>query len=114
LIREKKDNELQKPCDIIITNKCRGNKNVFFIFEKFHELVKLQSMIDIEWNLETITTIRKNFEKEKFKMMKNSYGSYELFFFQKIGIESWDKFIFNINKENPFSYIILMKFGLFL
>lgn len=46
-------------------------------------------------------------------MLKNLYSTYELFFFQRVGPESWDKFILNINKQIPVSYFILMKFSLF-
>ena len=67
----------------------------------------------MEWKLDTISNIREVLQNKGLNLLRNSYNGYELFFFQRTGLDVWQKFIPNINKQDSESYIILMKPSLF-
>lgn len=66
----------------------------------------------MEWRLDTIATIRNKFQQENIHLLRNSYNGYDLYFFQRTGPESWEKFISIINKSDD-SYLMLTKASLF-
>jgi hypothetical protein len=47
--------------------------------------VQLQALLDMEWRLDTISTIKQKFEEEGIRLLRNSYNNYELYFLQRVG-----------------------------